>query len=174
WDNRDWVRRVVDPRTGEILHGVAAPAAYGTIDSGGSGHTNMTARQFLRVAGIDPTVDRLPLPHEVEALTVQFVATHEMGHNLGLMDGNYGENAYTVEQVRDPGWVREHGFTPSIINYSRYNYVAQPGDGMDLDLLTQQVGPADRAWMKAVYAVFPGADSVWSEVEPMETLLREN
>lgn len=173
WDNQDWVRQVIDPRTGEILHGAAIASAYEVINRGKAGYELFGARQFIRMAGIDASVDRYPLTPEMEARTVQFVATHEMGHNLGLRDGNYGENAYTIEQVRDPAWVRQHGFTPSILNYSRFNYVAEPDDGMDIDLLTQQLGPADRAWMKVMYTVFPGADSVWKEAEPMNALLTE-
>src|SRR3546814_20517484 len=96
-----------------------------------------------------------------------------MGHNLGLKDGSYGKGVYTVAQVRDPDWVQRNGFTPSIMNYSRMNYVAQPEDNMPSELLIKQVGPADRYWIKVLYQVFPDVHSVPDEAAPMEALLRQ-
>src|SRR3546814_19950229 len=65
-----------------------------------------------------------------------------------------------------------NGFTPSIMNYSRMNYVAQPEDNMPSELLIQQVGPAARYWIKVLYQVFPAFHSVQDEAAPMEPPLR--
>src|SRR3546814_16718116 len=108
------------------------------------GYTNLQAKHFVRAAAIDPDARKFPFDLDLEARLMGQVASHEMGHNLGLKDGSYGKGVYTVAQVRDPAWVQRTGFTPSIMNYSRLNYVAQPENNMPSELLIQQDGPADR------------------------------
>ena len=83
------------------------------------------------------------LEQEIAGELLRAGVAHEMGHILGLVDGNFGEFAYTTEQLRDSNRLTEYGFTPSIMNYSRCNYVAQSEDGLPLDLLLGRVGPAD-------------------------------
>src|SRR3546814_10441963 len=132
------------------------------------------AGQALRACGGHRSgCTKVPVRSRSGARLMGQVASHEMGHNLGLKDGSYGKGVYTVAQVREPAWVQRNGFAPSIMNYSRMNYVAQPEDNMPSELLIQQVGPADRYWIKVLYQVFPDVHSVQDEAAPMDALLRQ-
>lgn len=93
-------------------------------------------------------------PIEVMGPLIQALAAHEAGHALGLRDGHYGEYAYEAENLRKRDWLETMGFTPSIMNYSRCNYVAQPEDKLPISLLVPKVGPADFHQIKWGYHVF--------------------
>ena len=105
-----------------------------------------TAFQFYVAAcGVnDPRILERPLHDEVRTDIMQTIATHEFGHAFGLRDGNFGEYAYRIEDVRDSSFLEESGFSPSVMNYTRCNYVAQPEDKVPVSTLLQGVGPADR------------------------------
>ena len=67
---------------------------------------------------------------------VEFIVTHEVGHTLGFRHNMKASSLYTLAQIRDKNWVHENSHTPSIMDYARFNYVAQPEDGIaaeDLD-----------------------------------------
>ena len=134
---------VFDPRTGEILqsHVSGQSSALGTY----------LARYVVALAAVDPRAIEAKLSEEFLGSFVQFVSAHEVGHALGLKDGTFGTFTYTPEQVRDPSWVAANGFTPSIMNYARFNYLAQPEDRMPLNLLLQKPGPADKFWIRLGY-----------------------
>jgi hypothetical protein len=86
----------------------------------------------LRAGGpARPRARRLPLPDDLMGELIRYVVAHEVGHTLGFQHNMKASAMYTIEQVRDPEWVRQHGHTPSIMDYSRFNYVAQPEDGID-------------------------------------------
>ncbi len=59
---------------------------------------------------------------------VKYVVAHEVGHTLGFQHNMKASSTYTIEQIRDPKWVKENGHTPTLMDYSRFNYVAQPED----------------------------------------------
>ena len=59
---------------------------------------------------------------------IKFVSSHEVGHTLGLPHNMGSSSAYKVEQLRDPKFTKDYGTAPSIMDYARFNYVAQPGD----------------------------------------------
>ncbi|MDP5076509.1 MAG: zinc-dependent metalloprotease, partial [Nonlabens sp.] len=74
-------------------------------------------------------------------------SSHEVGHTLGLPHNMGSSIAYTVDNLRDPAFTKEYGTAPSIMDYARFNYVAQPGDG-DVALMPN-IGPYDKysiAW----------------------------
>lgn len=124
-----------DPRTGELLqyqmHSVDNSLKY------------FLAKYVVTMAALDHRVLEVPLSDEVPGALIVKVAAHEVGHILGLRDGTYGTFTYTLDQVRSADWVREMGISPSIMNYTRFNYVAQPDDSMPIALLTPRVGPTD-------------------------------
>ncbi|MGA2736965.1 MAG: zinc-dependent metalloprotease [Bryobacteraceae bacterium] len=126
---------VSDPRTGEILN--ADIQFY---------HNVMNLQRdwyFLQVGPLDPRAQKLPLPDDLMGRLVEFVCAHEVGHTLGFQHNMKASSLYPQEKVRDKEWVKKMGHTPSIMDYSRFNYVAQPEDGIDVADLVPTVGPYD-------------------------------
>ena len=164
-------RGIFDPRTGEYLQ-VNEGSRAGYPDHENS-YVNFSARYFFRAATVDPRARKWPFDDELRGEIMQMIASHEVGHMLGLRDGSFGKYVYSVESVRSPEWVRRMGFTPSLMNYSRFNYVAQPEDGMPAELLFQRVGPADKFWIRMAYAPVPGATSAIDERAQLEHWLAE-
>lgn len=110
----------VNPNTGEIFN--ASLFIYSNIED------LLYKWRFVQTAAIDPSMrsDRMPKDKFADAL--RYVVTHEVGHSLGLMH-NYGASStYPTDSLRNAAFVRINGITPSIMDYARFNYVAQPGD----------------------------------------------
>ena len=130
---------VSDPRSGEILE--ADINWY---------HNVMTLLRnwfFVQTAAINPEARGVEFKDEVMGRLIRFVSSHEVGHTLGLPHNMGSSVAYSVEDLRDPEFTKEFGTAPSIMDYARFNYVAQPEDG-DVSLMPN-VGPYDKysiAW----------------------------
>ena len=97
---------------------------------------------FTQCAAIDPNVQRLPISDELMGKLIKYVVTHEVGHTLGLEHNFKASAAYSIAQLRNPEFTNKYGVASSIMSYSRYNYVAQPGDGVKQTI--GQVGPYDK------------------------------
>jgi hypothetical protein len=124
--------QVHDPRTGEILS--ADVRMYHNVQK------LVRDWYFVQASPCDPRAQKLPLPDDLEGELIRFVVTHEVGHSLGFPHNMKASSSYTVEQLRDPEWVKKNGTAPSIMDYARYNYVAQPADGAGL---MPKIGPYD-------------------------------
>ncbi len=147
---------VHDPRTGEILE--ADVRMY---------HNVMTLVRdwyFVQASAVDERAQKLPMPDDLMGELVRFVVAHEVGHSLGFPHNFKASNSYTVEQLRDPEWTRKNGTAPSIMDYARFNYVAQPGD--DAALLPG-VGPYDKFATEWGYREFPEDADVDAELEKL-------
>jgi hypothetical protein len=156
---------VHDPRTGEILE--ADIQFYHNVQ-------NLTRDwYFLQVGPLDPRAAKLPLPDELMGRLMRYVLAHEIGHTLGFQHNMKSSSTYTIEQIRDPKWVKENGHSPSIMDYSRFNYVAQPEDGIAIDDLVPKIGPYDKWATHWGYAPIPGAATPAQEKATLDKWARE-
>lgn len=111
---------VHDPRTGEILES----------DIGWYHNVARTLRNWylIQTAAANPRARNAFFDDAVMGGLIQFVATHEVGHTLGLPHNMKSSSAFSVDSLRAPGFVCREGVAPSIMDYARFNYVAQPED----------------------------------------------
>ncbi len=139
----------VDPRSGEILD--ADVQMFHNV-------MNLNrAWYFSQVGHLDPRVQRFPFPDSLMGRLVQFMVAHEVGHTLALRHNMKGSSMYPLDSLRSRAWVARMGHSPSIMDYARFNYVAQPEDSLPLDALVPRVGPYDRFAIMWGYAPVPGA-----------------
>lgn len=113
---------VHDPRTGEILESDI-----------GLFHNILNLQRnwyFIQTAAANPEARAAKFPTEVMGKLLAYVVTHEVGHTLGLPHNMKSSATYPVEKLRSPEFTSKMGTTPSIMDYARFNYVAQPGDGV--------------------------------------------
>ncbi|SPF51920.1 conserved hypothetical protein [Candidatus Sulfopaludibacter sp. SbA4] len=140
---------ISDPRTGEILN--ADIQFYHNV-------MNLARDWYFVQAGpLDPRAQKLPLPDELMGRLLEYVVAHEVGHTLGFQHNMKASAMYPQEKIRDKQWVHTMGHTPSIMDYSRFNYVAQPEDGIAVEDLVPRIGPYDIWATKWGYTPIPGA-----------------
>ena len=134
---------VSDPRSGEI------------IESDINWYHNVMKLlrnwYFVQTAAINPDARGVEFKNEVMGELIRFVSSHEFGHTIGLPHNMGSSSAYPVDSLRSATFTKKYGTAPSIMDYARFNYVAQPGDEgvalMPSDWDTPNVGVYD------IYAV---------------------
>jgi len=146
---------VHDPRTGEILE--SDIMWYHNV-------MNLLRNWYLiQTAAVNPEARTPQFKTEVMGELIRFVSAHEVGHTIGLPHNMGSSPAYTVKQLRSPGFVQENGTAPSIMDYARFNYVAQPEDkGAGLH---PKIGPYDFHAIEYGYKPIPDARS-WEAEKP--------
>ena len=127
---------VHDPRSGEILESHV-----------GWYHNVMSLVHDwyqIQAGAVDPRARAMKFDEELMGDLIRFVSSHEVGHTLGLRH-NMGSSSKTpVELLRDKEWVEKNGHTVSIMDYARFNYVAQPEDGIGKAGLYPRIGDYDK------------------------------
>ena len=138
---------VNDPRSGEILE--SHIGWYHNV-------MKLLKKWYMtQGAAVDPRARKNKFDDELMGDLIRFVSSHEVGHTIGLRH-NYGSSStIPVENLRIPAWIAAHGHTPSIMDYARFNYVAQPEDGVK-DLYPR-IGEYDIWAIKWAYQTLEGA-----------------
>lgn len=157
----------VDPVSGEIIN--ASVIVYNDVVSLAGGW------RFCQTAQLDPRARLAQMPQDLLEETIEYVLAHEVGHCLGFMHNMAASAAWPTDSLRSPSFTRANGTTASIMDYARFNYVAQPEDiGVSLD--PPYLGPYDRFLVKYAYSFIPeDADSVverWVDEKAGEPVYR--
>ena len=154
---------VHDPRSGEILsshigwyHNVA----------------NLLRNwYFIQTAPSNPDAQTVDFDDDVMGELIRFVSAHEVGHTLGLPHNWGSSHAVPVDSLRSPTYTAEHGTAASIMDYARFNYIAQPEDGVEN--FDPKVGPYDKWSIEWGYRLIPGYDDPDEEHEVLNEWITE-
>lgn len=154
----------VDPSTGEIL--TASVLVYNDVIR------LVNYWRFVQTAQLDERVRAAKLPQDVVEESLVYVISHEIGHTLGFMHNMSASAAYPVEKLRDPEFTQKYGTTPCIMDYARFNYVAQPQD-KGVKLTPPTLGVYDYFTIEWLYKPVPGAKDMWEESAIASRMLDE-
>lgn len=154
-----------DPRTGEILethinwyHNVMAL---------------VHSWYMVQCGAVDPRARKAEFDDELMGQLIRFVSSHEVGHTLGLRHNFIASNGTPVEKLRDKAWVEAHGHTASIMDYARFNYVAQPEDNIGPAGLYPRIGDYDKWAIEWGYKWF-GDITAEKENGLLKTMIRDS
>jgi len=135
--------RIVDPRSGEIIE--SHICWYHDVTE------LLRAWYMVQCGPLDKKAQTMNFSDELMGQLIRFVSSHEVGHTLGLRHNMVASSATPVEKLRDKAWVKKYGHTASIMDYARFNYVAQPEDGMTEHELFPRINDYDKWAIKWGY-----------------------
>ncbi|NSL90056.1 zinc-dependent metalloprotease [Chitinophaga sp. Mgbs1] len=118
---------------------------------------------FIQASPNDPRARNVQFNDELMGDLIRFVSSHEVGHTLGLRHNFGSSSAYPVEKLRDKEWVKKNGHAASIMDYARFNYVAQPGDGIVGADLYPRINYYDKWAIQWGYKLIPEAKTAADE-----------
>ena len=154
--------RIVDPRSGEIIE--SHICWYHNV-------MNLLTKWYLIQCGpLDKRAQTMKMDDSLMGELIRFVSSHEVGHTLGLRHNMGASHATPVEKLRDKKWVEQHGHTASIMDYARFNYVAQPEDGISERGLFPRINDYDKWAIRWGYQYRP---EFKDEMEEKEKLMDE-
>lgn len=154
-----------DPRSGEILE--SHICWY---------HNVMTLVHdwyMVQAGTLDEAAQKMKYDTELMGQLIRFVSSHEVGHTLGLRHNFGASSLVPVDSLRSKSWVEANGHTPSIMDYARFNYVAQPEDSISRLGLFPRIGPYDLWAIEWGYRPMPGAYDDDSDHWELERLTQE-
>lgn len=152
---------VHDPRTGEILE--ADIKIYHNVMN------LLTTWYFTQVAPLDPRAQRIPLPDDLMGELLCYVVAHEVGHSLGFPHNGRASSVFPVDSLRSKSFTEKYGNEASIMDYGRFNYVAQPGDNARL---YPMISIYDKFAAEWGYTPFPEAKTPDEERPFLEKIVR--
>lgn len=128
---------------------------------------------FVQAAPNDPRARTMNFDDKLMGELIRFVSSHEVGHTLGLRHNFGSSSTVPVEKLRDKKWLEENGHTPSIMDYARFNYVAQPEDNVGEAGLFPRIGDYDKWAIEWGYKWLPDAKTADDEVPILNALTIE-
>ncbi len=155
---------VSDPRSGEILE--SDINWY---------HNVMTLLRnwfFVQTAAINEDARGVSFDDEVMGRLIRFVSAHEVGHTIGLPHNMGSSSAYPVDSLRSATFTKKYGTAPSIMDYARFNYIAQPEDkGV---ALMPEIGVYDKHSVRWGYRPIPNAKTAKDEKKVLDKWIKDN
>jgi hypothetical protein len=156
---------VHDPRSGEILE--SHINWYHNVMS------LLRNWYLIQTAAVDPAARKLVFEDELMGELIRFVSSHEVGHTLGLRHNFGSSSTVPVENLRNKNWVEANGHTPSIMDYARFNYVAQPEDNIAQKGLFPRIGDYDKWAIEWGYRWYPELTSPEAELPMLNKMTIE-
>lgn len=152
---------VKDPRSGEIIE--SHICWFHNV-------MNLLTKWYMVQCGpLDKRARKMEFDDKLMGELIRFVSSHEVGHTLGLRHNMSASCATPVEKLRDKAWVEKHGHTASIMDYARFNYVAQPEDNISERGLFPRVNDYDKWAIKWGYQYRPEFKDELAEKEKLMT-----
>ena len=145
-----------DPRTGEIIESDIVWF-----------HNHMRSYRnwmMVQTGAANPDARQLPLTDELMEEAMEQVITHEIGHAIGLPHNMVASSSYPVDSLRSQSFASKMGVAPTIMDYARQNYIAQPEDGLEPKDFLRRIGVYDHHAVNWGYRVLPDADTPEDEI----------
>ena len=150
---------IIDPRSGEIIE--SHICWFHNV-------MNLLKKWYTIQCGpLDKRLKDGKIDDKLMGQLIRFVSSHEVGHTLGLRHNMGASFATPVEKLRDKAWVEKNGHTASIMDYARFNYVAQPEDGISEKGLFPRINDYDKWAIKWGYQYRPEFSDPFKEKEQL-------